>query len=372
MRFGVNYVPSKNWWYSWNDWDPSGIEKDLKAISLIGFDHIRIHCLWDSFQPNRRFVSPTLLEHLKELLDLADSYGLDVEIAPLDGWLSGFFFLPAWVKDSLVSPGDLMDGIRYYYQKLTEKIGDHPRFMGYDLGNELSVFCVVHKAFSTEQGDRWQKEIFSFLEKIAPGKLHTNGVDHTPWFGNIAFSREQLSRLGAVTSVHCWSAFTGAMEKYGVLGTGSVHICDYMVELAKAYTDRPVWVQELGASEYWMSKEQMPVFIQKTFENLFSCGGVWGVTWWCSHDINRKFADFHPLELDLGLLDTNNQLKPAGELIQKVIRQYKEGKFQSSPYDCEIYFGEEDFSDLPSSGWNVGEKYMDAAALGKHPRLIRK
>ncbi len=20
-RFGVNYTPSRNWWFSWNDWD---------------------------------------------------------------------------------------------------------------------------------------------------------------------------------------------------------------------------------------------------------------------------------------------------------------------------------------------------------------
>src|SRR4051794_33661198 len=28
-RFGVNYVPSLNWYYCWNNWQPSSIARDL-------------------------------------------------------------------------------------------------------------------------------------------------------------------------------------------------------------------------------------------------------------------------------------------------------------------------------------------------------
>ena len=30
-RFGVNYVPSHGWWYSWVDWDERAIAADLAA-----------------------------------------------------------------------------------------------------------------------------------------------------------------------------------------------------------------------------------------------------------------------------------------------------------------------------------------------------
>lgn len=43
MRFGVNYIPSKNWLYSWIDFDEAAIKEDLKAIKALGFDHIRAH-----------------------------------------------------------------------------------------------------------------------------------------------------------------------------------------------------------------------------------------------------------------------------------------------------------------------------------------
>lgn len=90
IRFGVNYVPSKNWWYSWMDWDADSINRDLQAVGSLGMDHIRIHCLWPYFQPNSVYVSEMALDRLLQLLGLADAADLDVEITVFDGWLSGF------------------------------------------------------------------------------------------------------------------------------------------------------------------------------------------------------------------------------------------------------------------------------------------
>ncbi len=41
-RFGVNYTPSRNWWYCWNDWDADPIKRDLDAIAALGADHLRM------------------------------------------------------------------------------------------------------------------------------------------------------------------------------------------------------------------------------------------------------------------------------------------------------------------------------------------
>src|ERR1017187_3814315 len=34
-RFGVNYTPSHNWWYCWNDWDADPIKRDLDALVTV-------------------------------------------------------------------------------------------------------------------------------------------------------------------------------------------------------------------------------------------------------------------------------------------------------------------------------------------------
>src|SRR5690348_6417098 len=93
-RYGVNYLPSRDWWYAWVDWDQDAIALDLDAIAGLGVDHVRIQCLWPVFQPNPAHVSPALLTRLVRLLDLAGERGLSVCPTVLDGWLSGFDFRP--------------------------------------------------------------------------------------------------------------------------------------------------------------------------------------------------------------------------------------------------------------------------------------
>lgn len=51
-RFGVNYTPSRNWWFCWNDWDASSIARDLDVVAALGADHLRILLVWPYFQPN--------------------------------------------------------------------------------------------------------------------------------------------------------------------------------------------------------------------------------------------------------------------------------------------------------------------------------
>jgi hypothetical protein len=104
LRFGLNYIPRKNWWYAWGDWDAKSVAEDFRAIADLGMDHIRIHCLWPYFQPGPNYISAAALDRLHQMLDLADAAHLDVEVAVLDGWLSGLAFLPAWVAPLSTDP----------------------------------------------------------------------------------------------------------------------------------------------------------------------------------------------------------------------------------------------------------------------------
>src|SRR5919197_612460 len=56
VRFGLNYTPSRSWWYCWSDWDARSIRADLADIAALGMDHIRIMALWPELQPNATFV----------------------------------------------------------------------------------------------------------------------------------------------------------------------------------------------------------------------------------------------------------------------------------------------------------------------------
>ena len=93
-RFGVNYTPSKNWWFCWNEWDADPIRRDLDAIAALGADHLRILLIWPYFQPNPRWVSPLHLERLDQLLTLMGERKLDAVVTALTGQLSGWFPAP--------------------------------------------------------------------------------------------------------------------------------------------------------------------------------------------------------------------------------------------------------------------------------------
>jgi hypothetical protein len=100
LRFGVNYVPRRGWWYCWQDWNQQSIADDLKAIADLGMDHIRVQCLWPIFQPGVNYVSSEAVDRSVMLLDAADRAGLDVEVTVLNGWMSGLMDTakPAFVQ----------------------------------------------------------------------------------------------------------------------------------------------------------------------------------------------------------------------------------------------------------------------------------
>lgn len=98
------------------------------------------------------------------------------------------------------------------------------------------------------------------------------------------------------------------------------------MELAKAYADdpaRPVWVQETGAPEPHIPAADAPGFARATVRNAAECAGLYGVTWWCSHDVDRSLADFPELEYTLGLFDSSGEPKPIALALAEAIAELR-------------------------------------------------
>ena len=329
-RFGVNYVPRSGWWHSWVDRNEQSVREDLDAISQLGADHIRIHCLWPVFQPNPSLVSAQMLTNLRSLMDAASRSGLDVIVTVFNGWLSGFDFRPSWVDDgeNIFTSRRVVDAQRRLLAEIADAVGGHPRFLGFDLANEpSSITTPVKNVMALAAGDAWVAELLTLCEELVPGGFHSVGMDHLPWLTDgIAFGRRNLANTGSVTPVHAWIFFTGALARYGETGTGTAHLAEYMLELTKAFSDdphRPVWLQEYGLAPGWMSESVRTEFITRATLASASVENLWGITWWCSHDIDRALGGFVNLEYDLGLLDLDNQVKPAGEVFRDLVRQVR-------------------------------------------------
>jgi hypothetical protein len=384
LRFGANYVPRKRWWYCWQDWDRQSVAEDLGAIAGLGLDHIRIQCLWPVFQPGPSSISDSAVENLRSLLDAADRAGLDVEVTVLNGWMSGLQYMPAWVAPlktpsrnqagNMFTDREVIEAEKLLFRRLAVAVGGHRRFLGFDIGNELGVLMQIGNPVTTEQANAWATEILAYCQATAPGKFHVNGADDSHWFADFGFSRENLANTGAATVVHCYVFFTGALKRYKYSDPGSLHLADYMVELAYAYQNdlrRRVWVEETGASPEWMPASYLPEFMNRTVRNVASTGKAWGITWWASHDIDPAIKGFASLEYALGLLDLQNKPKPLGRKFAELAKELRRTPPEIPPRTLALVIPGRGLSHKTwPPDWTYAKPYMTLVTQGKRPAIV--
>ncbi len=323
-RFGVNYTPTRSWWYCWNDFQEFSIARDLDSIAEIGADHIRIMLIWPYFQPNPQEVSPAHLDRLSKMMSLAEERHLDVCVALFVGWLSGYAFKPVYQQDgSFYALSESRKSQELYLRSVSNVVNQYANFMGFDLGNELNCCWQSERL---DIGDDWSRSMLNLAGKCAPGGIHVNGVDHNPWFKPATFSPQHLAADQEIISLHCWTYFTGASERSGgdFLSQRCLRLPEAMTVLARSYAAdflKPVWVQEYGMSEEWMDADRIPEFLEASTLNAIQSGVNW-FTWWCSHDLDQRYA-FHPLEYSLGLITLDRKIKPQGWLFKELADAYR-------------------------------------------------
>ncbi len=320
-RFGVNYVPSRNWYYCWNDWDASAIARDFDRIAEVGADHIRIMLVWPWFQPNPRVVSQTHLDRLEELLKLAVDRKIDVLVTLYTGWLSGYRFTPPYFeREPFYTSEQWMAAQVLYLEEVSKRLRRHSNFLGYDIGNEINDCWSCNPS----TGDAWMKAIFRRMHELCPGGIHVNGVDQQPWFKIDTFSPQALVAQQDIVSLHCWPYWTGARKYGGPLDRPYTELAGAMAALARSYGNaprKPIWLEEFGACKAEMPEADVPRWMELTVMSGIAHGVSW-FTWWASHDVDRQF-EFNEFEYTLGLMTTGNQVKEQGRMFKSLADAYR-------------------------------------------------
>ena len=85
LRFGANYVHSNKWFRDWTELDLTYTERDIATIASLGLDHIRMHLMWDIFQPEKYRVCEAAMANLRASLDICHRHGIDVLVTVFDG-----------------------------------------------------------------------------------------------------------------------------------------------------------------------------------------------------------------------------------------------------------------------------------------------
>jgi hypothetical protein len=330
LRFGVNYTPRHGWFHSWYDFDPARAREDLAQIAGLGLDHVRIFHLWPLLQPNRTLVRTSAVDQLVQLVDLAAEADLDVLVDGVQGHLSSFDFYPEWTRSwhhrNVFTDPDTIEAQATLLRTLGRALTGRPNLLGLQLGNELNNL-VEHNPVTVAEVDHYLDTLLAAARDGLGegGGLVTHSAYDAAWYGDDhPFTPEASARKGDLTTVHPWVFSGDCARRYGPRSPQVLHLAEYGTELAKAYaTDpaRPVWIQETGAPEPHIPAADAPEFARATVRNAAECAGLWGVTWWCSHDVDRSLADFPELEYTLGLFDSSGRPKPIAQALAETVAE---------------------------------------------------
>ncbi|SED74067.1 glycoside hydrolase 5 family protein [Ruania alba] len=328
-RFGVNYTPSVDWMFQWMALDPDVVRADFDAIARLGFDHVRVFPLWPVLQPNRTLIRQRAVEDVATVVELGHAAGLQVYVDVIQGHMSGFDFVPAWLVNwhrgnMFTDPGAIEAQARLA-TVLHDRLIGLPGFAGLTLGNETNQFVDdpnPDKMVATpEQVTAWLDAVIGPLAASSKSTIVHSTNDHAWYRNGHPFVPRHVTGHGTVSTVHSW-IFNGTADRYGGLSSESVRHGEYLIELARAFADdvrRPIWLQEIGAPDRCLTNDEAPEFAVQSIEAALSTADLYGVTWWCSHDIGADLSDFKTLEYSLGLLRTDQTVKPIGRRIAEVI-----------------------------------------------------
>ncbi|KFI46964.1 hypothetical protein GA0061078_0724 [Bifidobacterium bohemicum] len=387
MRFGVNYTPSHGWFHMWlhPDWD--SVQRDFDAIANLGMDHVRLFPLWPVLQPNRTWINQDGIDDVRHMACLASDRGLDVYSDVLQGHLSSFDFVPSWLvswhETSMFDDEKAVQAQSELVGVLYDALSTVSGFKGLTVGNECNQFADrVHPrrmSANTESTDAWLRALIDPIRQ----KAHANGhvllhsENDAVWYSDgHPFTPRQAAGIGDVTAIHSW-VFNGTAQKYGALSEAGTRHAEYLVELSKAFAleaDHQVWLQEIGAPQNVIDVEDVSEFCRKTVEHALDCTDLYGVTWWCSHDVPQAMSDFPPFEHDLGLIDEQGRVKPVGKEYAQLASQYRHrAEPQTRSTAVVVECGDDGNPTMRAAcapGGSVFEKWMLLSEQGERPTLV--
>ncbi|MBN8883513.1 MAG: glycosyl hydrolase [Salana multivorans] len=328
-RIGVNYTPSRDWMFQWIDLDPEVVRRDFAAIAGLGLDHVRVFPLWPVLQPNRTLIRRQAVDDVATVVEIGAAAGLTVYVDVIQGHMSGFDFVPAWLvnwhrgnmftdPDAIAAQGELV-------RVLLDRLAPLPGFGGLTLGNECNQFVAPpnpdYMGADPDQVTGWLAGTIGTIPEGTPGTFAHSTNDHVWYRDGHPFVPRHVTEHGNVSTVHSW-IFNGTAARYGGLSPESINHGEYLLQLARAFSadpSRPVWLQEIGAPDNCLSDEEMPAFLVGSLESALTTRDLYGVTWWCSHDIDPGLSDFKSLEYGLGLMRPDQSVKPVGRALAEAV-----------------------------------------------------
>ncbi|WP_124040409.1 glycoside hydrolase 5 family protein [Neoactinobaculum massilliense] len=324
---GVNYVPTSGWFYSWLDLDLDEVRRDFDQLAALGLDHVRVFPLWPILQPNPGMIRQGALADVRDVAVAASERGLRVAVDVLQGHMSSFDFLPAWVRSwhaaNIFTDPTVVEAQRQLVRALADALRDVPGATGLSLGNEIVQFAAPRHPLAmhlTPAAARaWVQTMLRQARETWPEGTHTFSYDEDLFFeARLPFTPQCIAD-GDVATVHSW-VFGKVGQTYGPDHPRLALYARYLLELARAWAPgMRLWLQEVGAPRTYIAPDHLEGFVRSTLTQAAAVPENDAITWWCSANVPRSLTGFPEVEYSLGLLDSDRHVTATGRAVAEWI-----------------------------------------------------
>jgi hypothetical protein len=120
-----------------------------------------------------------------------------------------------------------------------------------------------------------------------------------------------------------------------------------------------------------MPESFKPTFMEHAIRNIAATGKAWGITWWCSHDIDPAVAGFDHYEYGLGLIDLDNQQKPLGKKYSELIAELRKSPAEVATRSTAMAIPDRGLTAAQwPPDWAFATRYMKLLDRGILPAIV--
>jgi len=315
---GVNYWPQRTAMFMWREFDKAVMDQDVAIISGLGLSCIRIHLLWEDFQPTPKTVPAAMLERLVELLEMAEEKNIKVVVTLFTGHICGLNWLPPWMLLASADPNqspvfslgkvrfnrikspyaepDIMESQIYFLGELANAVSGHPALLSWDLGNEPSRWSPSADNFAVEI---WLQAMTETLKKkddrvLLTLNLHVSDLGQSKGLTpSLAAKYLDYLSIGGQPQGVPWAGdpFSPALPCFlgsvaGWLGKVPVMIQEFGLATKSILPGRRDSAQGSKGDQLLVSEEDAAMYAEDVILNLLRLH-LMGALW-------KSYGDYHP------------------------------------------------------------------------------
>jgi endo-1,4-beta-mannosidase len=351
---GINYVASYICTNFWEDWKPQLIEADMRKISEMGLNAVRIPMHWGFMEPEPGKYSELFIERFNEFLAIAKKYSLFIMPWFLVGIATKGYDFPFRNGRSFFSP-EMIEIEENHFRAFIGRYKVEESILFWDICDEPEYFSYCGPGPDILPYDRkvmakWVKTLYDAIKSVDKNHLVTLGYGQiaTQNFGIHIRDAAEVLDLMVVTAYP--GPTTEAIDKYRN---------NYFVPFNVKFNNlgKPVFnCESPGSTSVLFSEEVIGRYFRTSlYGNLLN--GSTGVMPWVFNDFNRDIWHEAPLdeatfEPSFGIVDTSGRVKPSGkelsdfaQFVQKCkVTDYSFSKSDVAVLVTKKYYEEIDFT----------------------------